>query len=121
MTGLILRQQGKPNPNIKRGLKSLKIPNNIKNLIQKSYNGFTILSNTTPFNELFSDMDFGAVDVYLITNLSPYEKIITFAGKFKWQNNQIEPLDGDSYSNNLKVFAYKKLLSNYLSIITDDF
>ena len=99
----------------------MKIPNNIKNLIQKSYNGFTILSNTTPFNDLFPDMNFDAVDVYLIVNKSPYEKIITFAGKFKWINNQIVPLDGDSYSNNSKVFAYKKVLSNYLSIITDDF
>ena len=98
----------------------MKIPNNVINLIQSSYKGFTVLSKTFLFPELFHGVDFDAVDVFLIINKSPYEKIITFAGKFKWHSNQIEPLDGDSYSDFIKVFAYK-VSNNYLSIITDDF
>ncbi len=60
------------------------------------------------FSDLFRDHDYDLVQIHDATPLEDSKDVIGFAGVFKWQNNKIIPLDGDIYTSQMPVIAYKK-------------
>lgn len=62
------------------------------------------LDDPIPFSELFKDKNINVVDVYSI-----YSEDIgfVFSGTFRWKNNDIRSLDGDTYNRGMLVYAYK--------------
>lgn len=84
---------------------------------QGRYDGFTILENPVLFSELFKDKNISLVQLHDVNvfGLDGKEYICGFAGTFKWKNNKIIPLDGDSYSDKMEVLGYE-WFNNYKSI-----
>ncbi len=71
----------------------------------KRYKDFTEAHGVV-FSRLFENDDFDVVQVH---DMTPCGKdIIGFAGCFKWKDNTIVSLDGDIYSEDMNVIAYKK-------------
>ncbi len=78
------------------------------------YRNFTFLDSPVPFSTLFKDTDFQVVQVHDSATVShPLNSdntfdIIGFVGEFEWRDNEIVPLDGDSYTPNMSVIGYDK-------------
>ena len=63
-----------------------------------------------PFSELFEDQNSSEVDIRDINfvDLKGKKSIIGFVGKFKWEDNEITSLDGDSYdADRILVAGYE--------------
>ena len=91
------------------------------NIINKSerYSDFTICDKPIPFSEMFKNKDFEIVQIFCITQDKPGSLFdIGFAGQFAWNNNKITSLDGDSYNENTKVYAYKPFVNKEENITT---
>lgn len=80
----------------------------IKNIDR--YKNFTLLDKPIKFKDLYKDENIELVQIHSIEsfNIQGTDKkdIVGFCGVFKWENNNIISLDGDSYSENMKVLGY---------------
>ena len=59
------------------------------------------------FRDLFKDKDIPVVQVHDTSLIEEIGEILGFVGQFKWEDSRISSLDGDSYSENMKVIGYK--------------
>lgn len=67
---------------------------------------FTILEKPAKFAEMFADKNIPRVQVFTkVDNTEGYD--IVFSGAFKWENNEIISIDGDSYNKNMAVLKYE--------------
>lgn len=73
------------------------------------YEDFAILRSPSSFAEMFGGKDISIVQVHSIVEYGNEQNDIDiiFSGAFKWENNTLTPLDGDSYNKNMAVFAYE--------------
>lgn len=80
--------------------------------ISDKYKDFTYLEEQKVFNELFKDRNYDLVQIYDMHPIHPLNMfsndIVGFCGVFKWKDNDITPLDGDSYMDDMDVFGYKE-------------
>jgi hypothetical protein len=78
-------------------------------LIKKNdrYKNCILLEKPVMFCSLFNDKDYDLVQVHDM-NVYDEDKIIGFSGVFKWENNQIIPLDYDSYTPEMTVIGYEE-------------
>lgn len=78
----------------------------IKEIAEKEhqFKSHIFLDDPVSFSELFKDKNINVVDVYSIYSA---EMGSTFCGTFRWKNNDIRPLDGDTYNKDMLVYAYK--------------
>jgi len=88
------------------------------------YKDFVYLDKPQEFCELFKNQNFDLVQVHDITSVG--DDIVGFAGQFKWQNNELIPLDHDSYTSHMSVWGYEKFVLDNdnelkgLDILSDD-
>lgn len=75
------------------------------------YKDFTLLAKPVQFNEMFSNKDIPCVQLHSI-RMCDDQHILGFCGCFKWENNQIIPLDGDSYSPDELIYGYSWFTDN---------
>ena len=77
-------------------------------LNDKRYKNFTILPDVVKFKDLFINQNFGLVQLHSTQtyNDGNTENIVGFCGVFEWKNNEVIPLDGDSYTENTDVIGY---------------
>ena len=74
------------------------------------YADFKILDTPVPFAEWAKDKYYPTVQVH-DTTLYKWEdetNIIGFVGFFKWKDNALTPLDGDTYNPDMPVIGYKE-------------
>ena len=73
------------------------------------YEGFTILEDPVPFNEMFADRDIPLVQVHSTYTFESEGKdyIAGFSGAFEWKNGEVIPCDGDSYNKEMMVLGYE--------------
>ena len=71
---------------------------------EHQFNSHVFLDDPVPFSELFKDKNINVVDVYSIYSA---EIGSIFCGTFRWKNNDIRSLDGDTYNRDTLVYAYK--------------
>ena len=84
----------------------------LKNIkVDKRYDDFTYLDHPVLFRDLFKNK---AYDIVQIHDMSPISgsilSIVGFCGQFKWNNNVIESLDGDSYTSLMPVWGYHEFI-----------
>lgn len=76
---------------------------------EKRYSGFTLLSTPEKFSDFFKDTD--ALYVQVLSMHHPKElpegEVLGFCGVFAWKENELAPLDGDSYSPDMTVYGFK--------------
>lgn len=81
----------------------------IKNIIKKSerYSGFTIFDEPQIFREFFKGKDY---DIVQLHSLVPFNKtnIIGFCGQCSWIKGKLSSLDGDYYTDKMKVYGYEE-------------
>lgn len=72
------------------------------------YKDFVIMDEPAVFSKLFADQDIPCVQLHSIQvyENSNEEDIVGFCGSFRWENNEIIPLDGDSYAKETTVYGY---------------
>lgn len=82
----------------------------IKEIAKKEhqFNSHFFLDDPIPFSELFKDKNINVVDVYSIYSA---EMGSVFCGTFRWENNDIRSLDGDTYNKDMLVYAYEKIIN----------
>lgn len=93
----------------------------MRNITDDRYKDFTYLETPIEFCNLFEHCDYDVVQVHDMTPCG--DSIIGFAGQFKWQNNEITPLDGDSYTSHMTILGYNEFNSNglkCLDVFTED-
>jgi hypothetical protein len=78
------------------------------------YKHFTFLDKPVLFNELFKDKDYERVQINDANyyELDDEKKLFGFCGVFEWKNNELAPLDYDSYTEEMPVIAYKEFYSD---------
>ena len=82
------------------------------------YKRFVILDNPVEFKDLFIDHDIPCVQLH---SLHAVDNIIVgFCGVFKWENNEIIPLDGDSYNKHVLVYGYEWFDQGIDILVGDD-
>ena len=85
---------------------------NWKEIVRKSdrYSDFKILEIPKEFKEMFLNQNISRVQVH---SVQIYEAssgkldIVGFCGSFAWARNKLDPLDGDSYNENMLVLGYQ--------------
>ena len=85
------------------------------------YRNFIFFDRSASFKEVFRDMDYPIVQVHDMTPVG--DGIVGFAGQFKWENNTLTSLDGDSYNDNISIWGYGKFESDRnicLDILSDN-
>lgn len=75
------------------------------------YRDFSLLTKPVPFNELFFNKDIPCVQLHSIRMCND-QHILGFCGCFKWENNKVIPLDGDSYSQDELIYGYEWFTDN---------
>ena len=85
----------------------------LKSVIENNerYENFKLLDKPTPFDVLMKDTDFEVVQTHSAQIIKIDENtndIVGFCGQFLWKNNELEPLDGDSYNPHMIVYGYEK-------------
>ena len=65
------------------------------------YKDFTVVDRLQEFEDMFIDKDIDYVQVHMIS-----DDTIIFCGAFMWKNNELTPLDGDSYNKRTLVYGY---------------
>lgn len=80
---------------------------NIKETLRANdrYKDFWFFRNPQDFSKCFKDQNFEVVQLHDITIKNG--ALIGFCGTFKWENNQIIPIDGDSYTKHMNIIGYK--------------
>lgn len=77
---------------------------------KERYEDFTFFDEPVMFNEFFKDSDYDVVQIHDINKLhikGHEDEIVGFAGSFKWKDNTLFSLDGDSYTEKMKVYGYE--------------
>ena len=73
------------------------------------YKNFNILDKPVSLKEFAKDRDYPYIQVHS-AQIFKYDDIIKdivgFCGVCKFENNRVEPLDGDSYSDDMEILAY---------------
>jgi len=81
-----------------------------KKIIQDDprYRGFVLTESPVKFCDLFANRDIPCVQLHSVQVFenSGKQYIIGFCGAFSWEDNVLEPLDGDSYSEDTPVYGY---------------
>lgn len=80
-----------------------------KRIIKSSYRykDFILLESPVAFNKVFSDQDIPLVQLHSIQVYGKKNKdIVGFCGCFKWENNEVISLDGDSYSEDEMIYGF---------------
>ena len=79
----------------------------IKQIIKSSdrYKDFTLLPSPMPFKELFEDQTSDCIQLHDM-HFCGDDDIVGFCGQCKWENNQLTPLDGDTYYDDMLVYGY---------------
>lgn len=99
-----------------------KLSSIIKNLDR--YKGFTLLNEPKPFSELMKNKNIGLVQVHCATPICDDKDIVGFVGIFKWENNTLTPLDGDTYNPDVNILGYEWFKNDNgdecLDILTDE-
>jgi hypothetical protein len=74
------------------------------------YEGFTILEDPVPFNEMFANRDIPLVQVHstYVFEVDGKEDIVGFSGVFEWKNGEVIPGDFDSYNPRMLVLGYEE-------------
>jgi hypothetical protein len=74
------------------------------------YADFKILDTPVPFAEWAKDKYYPTVQVHDTTVHKWYDEvdILGFVGVFKWEDNALTPLDGDTYNELMPVIGYKE-------------
>lgn len=96
----------------------------LKNILLNScrYRNFILLQDPKPFSVLFKDVNFKCVQLHStsIYNCENGGKnIVGFSGQFSWENNVLESLDGDIYSEDMMVLGCE-YLKNGLDILVGE-
>lgn len=71
--------------------------------IKDSFSG----STNVPFSTFAKDDNYYIVQVYDLTIAPNADDIAGFAGQFRWENNKLTSLDGDSYNSDMTIWGYK--------------
>ncbi len=84
-----------------------KLKNMLKN--NNRYKEFKILDVPTPFDQIMADQDIDIVQTHSIQTIETdgYTDIVGFCGQFTWKNNELTPLDGDTYNSKVLVYGYE--------------
>lgn len=82
-----------------------KVREHIKSSVR--YKHFTILDNPTSLNELCEGKEKVYVALHDIRPIPDTDYIIGFCGVIEYRNGEIYPLDGDSYSKDMKIWGYE--------------
>lgn len=61
----------------------------------------------TPFSTYFKNDRYHIVQVYDLSIIPSADDIVGFAGQFRWENDKITSLDGDSYSPDMTIWGYE--------------
>lgn len=79
-------------------------------LSNERYKNFTVIEPTV-FKDLFDNKNLDIVQLFSIQPFSidnDYEfDIVGFCGQCSWIDNKLNPLDDDSYSDNMIVYGYE--------------
>jgi len=86
-----------------------KIKHILSNLSR--YKNFTILDEPIAFNTLFRDKDFSTVQLHSIETCGD-DDIVGFCGVVSWIDEELTPLDHDSYYPSMKVYGYEEWNKN---------
>ena len=78
-----------------------------KVLCSDRYAGFTLLENSVSIRGLIGNKRF-LVQVHDVSPIQGSNETIYvgFAGAFLWADGQIHSLDGDTYNEDMKIYAY---------------
>lgn len=84
----------------------------LKQLINERYAecDLTFLDSPVPFCKMFKDKSYDMVQVYssqVIDFGDGKKNIVGFSGVFKWEDNKLISLDGDTYSEKYEVIGYE--------------
>ena len=71
------------------------------------YKNFTFLESPVPFNKLFAGKDYDVVQLHDMTPVSD-DDIVGFCGQCEWKDDNLTPLDHDSYTKKMDVFGYEE-------------
>lgn len=71
--------------------------------IEYSFSG----STNVPFSTYANNDHYHIVQIYDLTIAPNADDILGFAGQFRWENNKITSLDGDSYNPDMTIWGYK--------------
>lgn len=80
-----------------------------KRIIKSSdrYKDFIMLESPMAFNKVFSFQDISLVQLHSIQVCGKKnEYIVGFCGCFKWEDNKVTSLDGDSYSEDEMIYGF---------------
>ena len=79
----------------------------LKELLKNNelYKDFNVLPSPVKFGEYFKGKNIDVVQLYSIQTYG--DNICGFCGQCSWKNNEIRPLDGDSYSSEMTVYGYE--------------
>lgn len=92
---------------------------NLKN--HDRYKDFIFFDKEVKFSDFFKDKTIEMIKVHDVTPIFDNADIIGYAGEFHWENNEITPLDGDSYNQDMHIWGYHELDPNgYIEILTED-
>ena len=69
------------------------------------YKDFTLLDPAQSFKVMFKGKTIPLVQVHSL--ISCGGDIVGFCGVFRWDNDILTPLDGDSYNDKMMVYGYK--------------
>lgn len=89
--------------------------NDVKKL--NRYKNITILEKPIKFLELFKDKDICIVQLHDMSDIN--DDIYGFSGQFKWENNKIISLDGDTYTSDMLVYGYE-ITDQYTDILVKE-
>lgn len=89
--------------------------NDVKKL--NRYKNITILKKPIKFLELFKDKDIRIVQLHDMSDING--DICGFSGQFKWENNKIISLDGDTYTSDMLVYGYE-ITDQYTDILVKE-
>ncbi len=70
------------------------------------YKNFIYLNKETIFEDLFRDKNYPIVQLHDTTPCG--DSIVGFCGTCSWINNELKPLDHDSYTSKMTVIAYSE-------------
>lgn len=72
------------------------------------YKNFILLDKPAIFCKMFANQNISRVQLYStqVYGDENEQDIIGFCGCFKWDNNEVTSLDGDSYTKNTTVYGY---------------
>lgn len=81
---------------------------------EERYRGFTLTEPPVKFCDLFANRDIPCVQLHStqVYECGDKQGIVGFCGAFSWEDNELTPLDRDSYSKNTPVYGYAWFTDN---------